>query len=254
MLNKRAKKVAIISWLTLLWFMLLGNAYAWEVPAFLRVNGGARLWFSVLDGDLVQADRTKLGFIDNLGLKKSELAWEYFATFRASNIHVVRVRTEPSTLYDQSANGSSLGMSSSRVGYDLDFYMTPQALVGLNTDVEVVSLNTQINNVQVGKSVYNYSRKDTYAVPSIGMHGTFYPMLSNVSLRPNLSARVNWWNYRSRSTWDCEIAAAVDVPINRLWTWTVNGGYRVWNFKVKRDRDRVDMTRQGFFVETSILF
>ena len=54
------KKFLVIVWLTVLCFLLLGNVHAWDVPAFLRLNAGSRTWFSALQGDLIQGDRTKV--------------------------------------------------------------------------------------------------------------------------------------------------------------------------------------------------
>ncbi len=248
------KKILIIAWLTILCFMLLGNVHAWEVPSYLRVTSGSRLWFSLIEGDLIQNDRTKLGISDNLGIKQDRLVWEYFLNARVWNIHVLRVKAEPSSLYDQSAKDSSIKAYDYRVGYDLDFYMSPQALAGFNADLEVINLRSLVNDVKVGTSVYNYAESQTRVVPSLGLHGSFYPILQAIALRPSVSGRVNWWDYESLQTWDWEVAAGVDIPVNALWTWTVNGGYRMWNVKTKRERDRVDLTRKGFFLETSVRF
>jgi hypothetical protein len=106
----------------------------------------------------------------------------------------------------------------------------------------------------VGNTLFNYSDNQTRLIPSVGLHGTFYPIVAGVALRPNLFARVNWWDYETVGTWDCELGTAVDIPVTELWTWTVKGGYRIWNIKLKRDHDTVDMTRRGFFIETSVLF
>lgn len=248
------KRIAIIAWLTLLCFLLLANVHAWEVPSYVRLSGGTRLWFNALAGDLIQRDRTKLGLIDNVGLKRDTLVWEFFGSARFENIHVFRVRAEPATRYDQAANNSYHKVANWRAGYDLDFYMSPQALVGANVDLDIMTLDTQVTNVTVGGTLYNYKDGETRAIPSFGLHGTFYPILQGVSLRPNLSSRVNWWNYDNLSTWEWEAAAAVDIPVNHLWTWSVNGGYRVWHVDFKRNQDEVDMTRTGFFVESSVLF
>lgn len=248
------RKILIIIWLTALCFLLLGNVHAWDVPSYLRINSGARMWFTAMEGDLIQPDRTKLGFADNLGLKKDNLAWEFFANFRIENIHVVRLKAEPMTVYDQSRNDSYQKYRGFYVGYDLDFYMSPQALFGLNADIGLVSLDTRVKDVVVAGTTYNYQQTGSRAIPSLGLHGTYYPILQGVALRPNVGARFNWWNYESLEAWDGEVTAAVDVPINRLWTWSVSGGYKVWHIKVKRERDTVDMNRSGFFVETAVLF
>lgn len=248
------KKIVIIAWLTVLSFMLLANVHAWEVPSYLRLTSGARLWFTNIGGDLIQPDRTKIGITDNLGVKKDNLTWEYFFNARVDGIHVGRVKLELPSRYDQSANDSALKLYDVRVGYDLDFYMTPQALVGLNLDMDVFNIQTIVNNVRVGASTFNYSENRSRIIPSLGLHGSFYPILSSIALRPNVSARVNWWDYESLQTWDWEVSAAVDIPVNPLWTWSMNGGYRMWNVKAKRNHDQVDVTRNGFFVETSVRF
>lgn len=248
------KKLLVISWLTILCFLLLGNVHAWEVPSYVRIISGSRMWFSQLEGDLIETDRTKLGLTENLGIKKDKLVWEFFTNFRLDNIHVFRFRFEPLTNYDESRNESSLKIVDFRAGYDLDFYMTPQVLFGANVDLDTIKVDTKVRNVTVGGTFFNYSDDSTRAVPSLGIHGTFYPIMDGISLRPNISGRVNWWNYQDRETWDWEAAAAVDIPINRLWTWSINGGYRFAHVKFKRDRDTLDMNRMGFFLETSLLF
>lgn len=247
-------RLLVTIWLTLLCFLLLGNVHAWEIPAYLRVSSGSRMWFTVLDGDLIQPDRTKLDLADNLGIKKEQLAWEFYSSFRFDNIHVLRLRFEPNTNYGQANNDSYQKIQDARVGYDMDFYMTPQMLFGANVDMGVVGADTRVKDVTVGNALFNYQAKQTRVVPMLGVHGTFYPVIQGIALRPNLSGRINWWNYESLQTWDWELGAAVDVPVNRLWTWTVNGGYRFWHVKFKRDADKVDMNRSGFFVETSVLF
>ncbi len=248
------KKTLIITWLTLLWFMLLGNVHAWEVPAYLRVDAGARLWFSRLDGDFLQDDRTKLGVKDNLGLKQDVPAWEFFASARYDNIHVVRFKGEPSTVYDQSTNHSYHKIQNYRFGYDVDFYMSPQALIGANTDFDLLIQSTKVSNVTVGAVTYNYEQSDTRVIPCVGFHGTYYPIIKGVALRPNISTRFGWWDYKGTSTWELEAEASVDIPINRLWTWTMNGGYRYWNAEMRRDQDSMDVNRSGFYLETSLLF
>jgi len=248
------KKLLIIAWLTILSFMLLANVHAWEVPSYLRLTSGARLWFTNLDGDLVQPDRTKIGITDNLGVAKDRLTWEYSLIGRVENIHVVRLKFELPSMYDQAANDSRLKIYDGRLGYDLDFYMSPQALFGLNADMDVFNVQSVVNNVKVGASTSNYTENRTRVIPSLGLHGSFYPILQGIALRPNISARVNWWDYESLKTWDWEVSTAVDIPVNPLWTWSMNGGYRMWYVKTKRDHDQVDMTRGGFFVETSVRF
>jgi hypothetical protein len=248
------KKLAVTLWLTILCFLLLGNVHAWEVPAYLRMNGGSRMWFSVLGGDLIQNDQTKVGLSNNLGLKKEQLAWEFFAGLRFDNIHAVRFRVEPATVYEQAKGDSFLRVRDFRLGYDLDFYMTPQLLFGGNVDLDIFQAETVVRGVTVGRVPYNYTDSATQVTPQIGFHGTFYPILQEIALRPNLSGRVNWMTYGSLDTLDCELATSVDVPLNRFWTWNVAGGYRFQHVRFKRERDTLDMERTGFFLETSLLF
>ncbi len=80
------KRNFIIAWLTILCFLLLGNVHAWEVPSYLRLNAGARAWSSVLQGDLIQNDKTKVDLINNVGIDPNKLVWELFANFRVDNI------------------------------------------------------------------------------------------------------------------------------------------------------------------------
>jgi len=232
---------------------LIGSAQAWEVPAYLRINTGERMWFSQIEGDLVQSDRTKLGITENLGINRDKLVWEYFLNFRFDNIHLVRFRAEFPTTYE-SRNDSTLQIADYRLGYDLDFYMTPQLLFGANVDVDIFRVNTRVKDVTAARAVYNYSNDSTRVFPLVGVHGTFYPIVEGIALRPNVSGRVNWWNYQGLETWDWEVATGVDIPVNRLWTWCVNGGYRYWHVRFNRERDTPDMNLKGFFVETSILF
>ncbi|MFH1115539.1 MAG: hypothetical protein V1792_16650 [Pseudomonadota bacterium] len=247
-------RLVATTWLTALWFLLLSNVHAWDVPHYVRIDGGARMWFTVLDGDLIQPDKTKLDLIDNLGLNRNQLSWEFFSSFRFNNIHVFRVRLQPSTDYDGSQSLSHQSVQDIRTGYDLDFCMTPQLLFGANADLVVLNADSRVRNVTVGNMPFNYQTDDTRFYPAVGLHGTFYPILEGIALRPNVSGRVNWWNYRDLETWDWEVGAAVDVPINRLWTWSVQGGYRCWHMKFQRSVDWLDINRSGFFVETSILF
>lgn len=248
------KKLVITAWLTALCFLLLGNVHAWEVPPYLRITAGARMWFTVLEGDLIQRDRTKLGLGENLGLQKDRLVWEFFASSRVNNIHVFRIKAEPTTTYDQSRNDSYQKIGLLDFGYDLDFFMAPQMLFGANVDMGILSLDTRAKDVVVGSALFNYKEEGNRVFPAIGLHGTFYPVLESVALRPNVTGRFNWWNYDNFEYWDWELATAVDIPVNRLWTWTINGGYRFWHSKIKRERDTADLNRMGFFVETSILF
>ena len=248
------KKIAVISWLTALCFMLLSNVHAWDVPQYMRLSVGSRLWFSLIEGDLIQRDRTKLDVVQNLGLKQDQLAWEHSAVARMANIHVLRVTGSPRVTYNQSINDSSVQIWSILTGYDFDFFMTPQALIGANIDLEVLNVDTCVNNVTVAGVNFSYEDTETHVIPSVGLHGTFYPVLDEIALRPNLSGRVNWWSYRGVSKWDFELTGAVDLPVNRLWTWSISGGYRIRNDRLQRSDDTIDLTRQGFFLETSILY
>ena len=248
------KRLLIISWLTALCFLLLGNVHAWEIPSYIRLDSGTRMWFTVLGGDLVQADRTKIDLGNNLGVKKDQLAWEFCLSARFDNIHVLRFRAEPSTEYEQSKNDSLHAVSDYRLGYDLDFYMTPQVLFGTNVDFDFPTVRTRVRNVNLGLITYDYDDNKTRFVPTVGLHGTFYPIVGGISLRPNISARVNWINYEGLEAWDWEAATSVDVPVNRLWTWNVTGGYRYSHLKFKSDIDTVDMNRMGFFIESGVLF
>lgn len=241
-------------WLTLLCFLLLGNVHAWEVPAFLRVGAGSRAWFTTLQGDLIQSDRTKIDLATNLGVKPEALAWEFFGSIRLENIHVLRFRVEPDTVYAQAKTESLHKVRDIRVGYDLDFYMTPQILLGGNVDLDVLNIETRVKDATVGVVQFNYTQDHTRLVPSVGLHGTFYPIVEGIALRPNVSGRFNWFNYEGLETWDWEASSGVDIPINRLWTWSVSTGYRGWHTRFKRGRDTVDMRRNGLFVETAILF
>jgi hypothetical protein len=248
------QRILFILWLTALSFLLLGNVHAWEIPAYLRLNSSARLWFSLIEGDLIQNDRTKLGIVDNLSLKQDSPAWEYQASFRVGNIHQLRFRAEPSTSYDHSATWSSIKAGSFRVGYDLDFYMTPNALVGGNADLDFNSVNTTVSSVRVANAVYNYTDDEIRLIPTIGLHAVVFPALQGIALRPNISTRVGWWDFQTRTALDWESAVSVDIPVNELWTWSISGGYRIRNTRFTRQHDTVDMTRRGFFVETSVLF
>lgn len=248
------QKILVTIWLTALWFLLLGNVHAWEVPSFVRLNGGYRMWFTTLQGDLVQKDRTKIDLTGNLGVKKEALSWELFSSLRLENIHVFRIKWEPTTMYAQSRNDSALQVWNLGFGYDLDFYMSPQALFGANVDLDVTNVRSRVRDVTVGMARFNYDEDATRVIPSLGIHGIFYPVVTGIALRPNLSGRARWMSYEGLECWDWEASSAVDIPVNKLWTWSVNSGYRYSHSKIKRDRDTVDMNRSGFFVETAILF
>ncbi len=136
------KNTIITIWLTILCFLLLSNVHAWEMPACVRVDGGSRMWFTTLQGDLLQRDRTKLDLIENLGLKINDLVWSYAIGARIKNIQVLRLRLEPYDIYEQPGGGSSLRVTDLRTGYDLDFYMSPQVLFGANIDLDVLNVET----------------------------------------------------------------------------------------------------------------
>ncbi len=248
------KRLLIISWLTALCFLLLGNVHAWDLPAYVRVNSGARMWFSSIDGDLIQRDRTKLGFRDNMGLDVDTLSWEIYGSGRYDNVHVVNMSAETSTLYDGSANGSSQKTWNVKLGYDLDFVMTPQLLFGSNSRVSVVNLSSEVRGVTVGAATYDYDAAATRIVPSMGMHGTYFPIIPGISLRPSVSGRTNVWNYDGIEALEWQVTAGLDVPITTLWTWSINGGYQFSHMKINREQDMVDVNRKGFFLETSLLF
>ena len=247
------KKLLVTAWLTALWFLLLGNVHAWEVPAFLRLSAGARMWFSVLQGDLIQNDRTRLDLIDNVGVDSNKLVWEFFANFRLDNIHVFRFRCEPNDFYG-SRNNSYQRIRYFQMGYDCDFYMTPQTLFGSNCDLEILNTQTGVSDITVANSFFDYSENQTRTIPTLGLHGSYYPIINGISLRPCVSGRADWWNYNDFETWNWEVSGSVDIPVNSLWTWTVNSGYRMWHFKSKRSQDTIDINLAGFFIETSVLF
>ena len=248
------KKLILVANITILWFLMAVTVYAWEVPSYLRANGGVRMWFTNIEGDLIQLDRTKIGLGENMGLKKEKLVWEFFASMRFDNAHVFRLRAEPSTVYDQSSNDSYLQIKDWRLGYDLDFYMTPQMLFGANVDLVFAGYDTKISNVMVGGSVYNYRTEANKVFPTLGVHGTFYPVVQGIALRPNIAGRVNWWNNSDFETWEWEALSGVDIPINSYWTWNVSTGYRYDHIKFKREIDTLDINRGGFFLEASLLF
>ena len=60
------------------------------------------MWFTTLQRNLIQSDRTKLDLTENLGLKRDDLVWTFFAEARIKNIHVLRVRAEPYSADQQS--------------------------------------------------------------------------------------------------------------------------------------------------------
>jgi hypothetical protein len=241
-------------YLTILCFLLLSNVHAWEMPSCLRVSGGSGMWFTTLQGDLIQSDRTKLDLTENLGLKRDDLVWTFFAEARIKNIHVLRVRAEPYSAYEQSGGDSSLRVKDARIGYDLDFYMSPQLLFGANVDLDILNVDTRVRNVVVANSTFNYNDSSTRAIPTLGFHAIFYPIMNGISLRPTATARVNWWSYGTLESWDWKAGGGVDIPVTNLWTWSVNAGYRFWHLKFKRDTDTLDMNRSGFFLESSLLF
>jgi hypothetical protein len=248
------KKIILNISIMILSALMVQTALAWEVPSCIRANGGFRMWFSNIEGDLIQLDRTKIGLGENMGLTKEKLVWEYFASMRFDNVHVFRLRAEPSTVYDQSSNDSYLQLKDWRLGYDLDFFMTPQVLLGANINLVFSGYDTKVSEVVVGATTYNYRSEANKVFPTLGVHGTFYPIVEGIALRPNISGRVNWWNYRDFETWEWEALTGVDIPVNMYWTWNVSGGYRYDHIKFKREIDTLDANRSGFFLETSLLF
>ncbi len=248
------KKIILITKIAIICLLITGQGHAWEVPNNIRANAGTRMWFTNIEGDLIQRDRTKIGLGENMGLRKEKLVWEFFASMRFDNVHVFRLRTEPQTVYDQSSNDSYLQIKNWRLGYDLDFYMTPQFLFGANINLVLAGYDAKVSNVMVGGSSYNYRLEANKVFPTLGVHGTFYPIVEGVALRPNIAGRVNWWNNGDFETWEWEALSGVDIPINSYWTWNVSGGYRYDHIKFKREIDTVDINRGGFFLETSLLF
>ncbi len=126
------------------------------------------------EGDLIQADRTKVDLIDNVGLSKDKLVWEFFSSMRFSNIHVVRFRWEPLTAYE-SRNDSFAKVRFFQAGYDLDFYMCPQLLFGANWDLNVTNFNTDLRDVVVAGNLYNYHDNQTLTIPSLACTARFTP-------------------------------------------------------------------------------
>ena len=90
-----------------------------------------------------------MDLIDNVGLSKDKLVWEFFANMRFSNIHQLRFRWEPLTSYE-SKDDSFAKIRFFQAGYDLDFYMSPQILFGANADINVTNFNTDLRDVEVG--------------------------------------------------------------------------------------------------------
>jgi hypothetical protein len=232
----------------------LPDAFGAELPPYVKLNGGARVWFSRIGGDLIQPNHTKLGLAENLGICTEKVVWDFFGSLRLDNVHVLRLRGETGTTYDQSKNDSTLKTWTIQASYDLDFYMTPQFLLGSQTGVALVCLDTFVNNVTVGNTIYNYQEKVQKVVPSLGFHGIFYPIIGGIAIRPSVSARMNWWNYESLELRDWEVAGSFDVPLNAYWTWIMGGGYRACNLGFKREKDRVDINRTGFFLEATLMF
>ena len=163
------KHFLITTWLTILCFLLFSNVYAWEMPSCVRVSGGSRMWFSTLQGDLIQSDHTKLDLTENLGLKRDDLVWSFFASTRIKNVHVLRVRAEPYSVYEQSGGDSSLRVKDARLGYDCDFYMAPQVLFGVNFDLDILSVDTRVRNVVVANASFSYNDASTKGSPEPGV-------------------------------------------------------------------------------------
>ena len=87
-----------------------------------------------------------------------------FANFRLDNIHVLRFRTEPSSVYN-SRGDSFQKIRYFQVGYDIDFYMTPQILFGANFDLDILNTETRVKEVTVANSSFDYYENQTRAIP-----------------------------------------------------------------------------------------
>lgn len=227
---------------------------AWEVPAYLRIDSGARLWFSELDGDLIQEDNTKIGVDTNLGLKTDQLAWEIFGSGRFDNIHVVRLNYQMETAYENAKTGSTQKFWNLDLAYDLDFYMTPRVLFGTHSKVTILHVDTQVKDIEIGETPYNYSSKGSHTIPGVGLHGAYYPIIGGVAIRPVVTGRASWWNQGTTQNWNWEVATGMDVPLTTLWTWSLSGGYQFRRIKLQRDTDSVELDRRGFFIQGSLLF
>ena len=59
---------------------------------------------------------------------------------------------------------------------------------------------------------------------------------------------------RKSGTSRLEVAASFDIPLNASWIWTMSGGYRSYNLGMKCDKDRVEISRTGFFLEAALMF
>ena len=220
----------------------------------MRLSGGARVWFSKIGGNLIQPNQAKLGLCEDLGINSEKVVWDMFGALRLDNVHVLRLRGETGTSYDQSKTDSFFKTWNVQATYDLDFYMTPKFLLGSQSAVTILGLESFVNNVTVGDTVYNYQERSWKMVPSMGFHGIYYPILIGIAVRPNVSARVSWWSYESIQLRDWEVAGSFDVPFNAFWTCSIGGGYRAWSLNLKRDKDRIDINRTGYFLEASFMF
>ncbi len=233
-------------------FPILGQA--WQVPSYLRLDAGVRLWFSELSGDLIQDDKTKIGIDTNLGLKPDQLTWEIFGSGRFDNIHVVRINWDTETLYENPHTGSSHKVWNIDLAYDLDFYMTPRILFGTHSNVSVLNLKTLVSDVEIGEIDYNYSSSGYHTIPGIGLHAAYYPIMGGVAIRPTIMGRASWWNQGATQNLKWEVSTGMDVPLTSLWTWSLCGGYQFSHTKLKRDADSVELNRKGFFIQGSLLF
>ena len=82
----------------------------------------------------------------------------------------------------------------------------------------------------------------------MGFHGTYYPILMGIAVRPNMSARVSWWNYESIRLPRLGSDPLIAVTLNAFWTCSIGGGSRAWSLNLKRDKDGIDIHRTGYFL------
>ena len=61
------KKIILTISVFILSALIIETGYAWEVPNCIRANAGVRMWFSNIEGDLIQLDRTKIGLGEKHG-------------------------------------------------------------------------------------------------------------------------------------------------------------------------------------------
>ena len=72
------KKLILVANITILWFLMAVTVYAWEVPSYLRANGGVRMWFTNIEGDLIQLDRNQDWPWRKHGTQKREISLGIF--------------------------------------------------------------------------------------------------------------------------------------------------------------------------------